>query len=263
MEAVQRKQRFELKRPDRTRVVSLLVDVSNYDTAVRQIAALAKNGGGYVCVSTVHMVMEAFYDEKFGEIVNSADIVVPDGMPLVWMQKLQGVKTADRVRGPSLMPRLLSFAEKHDLSVGFYGGSPKTLENIIERTGAEHPDLRVAYGFSPPFRRLSESEEADITTAINESKPDILFVGLGCPKQERWMSANRDKTSAVMIGVGAAFDYYAREITESPVWLQNIGLEWLYRLTRQPRKLWKRYLFLNPVFIWLAAMQLLGLRKFE
>lgn len=253
-----------LPKPERVRVVSLLPNVTSHDAAIRAVADLiARQEGGYICFSTVHMVMESYDDAKFGAKVNGADYIITDGMPIVWMQKLQGAQNASRVRANDLMILLCEYAEKNNLSVGFYGGKQEVIDTILERAKRDFPRLNIPYAFSPPFRALSEAEDVAITAEINRAAPDILFMGLGCPKQENWMAAHKDKIKAVMLGVGASFDFYAGNIKESPAWMGKFGLEWLYRLTREPKRLWRRYLILNPRFIWLATLQLLGLKKFE
>lgn len=244
---------------NRVRVVSLLPNVCNHASAIEKIVALVKSGaGGYVCFSTVHMVMEAHDNPAYGGRVNGADLIITDGMPLVWMQKMQGAKAASRVRANDLMTMLCEYAARNDLSVGFYGGKQEVIDAIKERAQKELPDLRIAYAFSPPFRPLTGEEDASVTAEINRAKPDILFMGLGCPKQENWMAAHKDKVRAVMLGVGASFDFYAGNVRESPAWLGKLGLEWLYRLTQEPKRLWRRYLILNPRFMWLAARQILA-----
>ncbi len=249
---------------NRVRVVSLLPDVSDHESAIRRIAELVERGrGGYVCFSTVHMVMESRDDAKFAEKVNNADLIITDGMPLVWMQKLQGAKSAERTRANDLMIALCEYAEKNNLKVGFYGGRQEVIDSILERAERDFPKLQVAYAYSPPFRRLTEKENAEIVEEINNSETQILYVGLGCPKQENWMSAHKNKLGAIMLGVGASFDFYAGNVKESPEWMGKLGLEWLYRLTQEPRRLWKRYIILNPRFLWLAMLQLSGLKKFD
>lgn len=249
---------------NRVRVVSLELNVSNYESAIEQIVAMVNAGdGGYVCISTVHMIMESYDNPEYGVMVNAANMVVTDGMPLVWMQKLRGENEAGRVRGNDLMMRLCAYAEKHELRIGFYGGKQSVIDAILKRANIDYPKMSIVYAYSPPFRPLTEMEDNEVTEEIKRSSPDILFIGLGCPKQEKWMVAHKDKLSAVMLGVGAVFDFYAGNLAECPIWLQKIGLEWLYRLYREPRRLWKRYLILNPRFIWLATMQLTGLKKFE
>lgn len=240
----------------RVPVVSLLTDVCSYETAVAKVGELAAAGrGGYICCATVHMAMEAVDDAKFREIVNSSSLVVPDGMPLVWMQRLQGRKNATRVRANDLMIMLCEYAEKHGLRVGFYGGKQEVIDGIIERAAKDFPELKIAYAYSPPFRPLTDEEDVEITARITESGTQILFMGLGCPKQESWMAAHKPKLNCVMLGVGASFDFYAGNVKESPELLGKLGLEWLYRLTQEPKRLWKRYLILNPRFMWLAAIQ--------
>jgi N-acetylglucosaminyldiphosphoundecaprenol N-acetyl-beta-D-mannosaminyltransferase len=234
-------------------IIDLSTDVCDHESAVETIAAL---DGGYVCVATVHMVMEAHDDPEFAARVNAADLVVPDGMPLVWMQKRLGAGQASRVRGNDLTINLCRYAEGAGLSVGFYGGRQEVLDAIKVRAARDFPKLKIAYAYAPPFRELSEAEDAKVVVGINDAAPDILFVGLGCPKQENWMAAHRGEVKAVMAGVGAAFDFYAGNLREAPRWLSNIGLEWLFRLAMEPGRLWRRYLILNPRFIWLAVRQL-------
>jgi N-acetylglucosaminyldiphosphoundecaprenol N-acetyl-beta-D-mannosaminyltransferase len=254
----------KIEKQNRVRVVSLFPDVVTHDATIAKVAELVESKrGGYVCFSTVHMTMEAHDDAEFASKVNDADLIVTDGMPIVWMQKLQGRKGASRVRANDMMIALCAFAETNNLSVGFYGGRQEVIEKMVERAQNDHPNLKIAYAFSPPFRASTESEDAEITNEINRKQPDILFMGLGCPKQENWMAAHKEKLTAVMLGVGASFDFYAGNVRESPEWIGKLGLEWLFRFTQEPRRLWKRYLILNPRFLWLAAKQLIGLKKFE
>ncbi|HEY0051714.1 MAG TPA: WecB/TagA/CpsF family glycosyltransferase [Pyrinomonadaceae bacterium] len=253
---------FPKNQEQRVRVVSLLPNVCNHESAIEKIAGLVQGGdGGYVCFSTVHMVMESHDNPEYAAKVNGADFIITDGMPLVWMQKLQGRRDAARVRANDLMILLCEYAAKNNLSVGFYGGKQEVIDAIKERARKELPRLQIAYAFSPPFRQLTGEEDAAVTAEINRAQPDILFMGLGCPKQENWMAAHRDKVKAVMLGVGASFDFYAGNVKESPEWLGKLGLEWLYRLTQEPKRLWRRYLILNPRFMWLATLQLLRARK--
>ena len=245
---------------DRSRVpvLKLRVDLIDYENAIRRITDLAREArGGYVCVANVHVAIEAENDRRFAELVNAADLVLPDGTPLVWMQKLQGNDAASQVRGPSLMPMLMKQAEEENLKVGFLGGRIDVLGAIVSRAKNDFPRLQIAYQHSPPFRELSSDENNQIIDAIDAAGVQILFVGLGCPKQERWMSANRASINAVMIGVGAAFDLYAGSIREAPAVVSKLGLEWMFRLIQEPRRLFSRYLLVNPRFVWLATRQLL------
>ncbi len=247
---------------ERVNVVSLNINVCNHESAIRQIAELVEHGkGGYVCFSTVHMIMESHDNAEYGAKVNAADLIIPDGMPLVWMQKLQGEGQAARVRANDLMILLCAYAEKNDLTVGFYGGKQSVIDAITKRARKDFPKLKIAYAFSPPFRPLTDAEDAEITAEINRKNPDILFMGLGCPKQENWMAAHKNRVKAVMLGVGASFDFFAGNVKESPEWLGKLGLEWLFRLTQEPRRLWRRYLILNPRFVRLATLQLLKSKK--
>ena len=249
---------------DRARVVSLLPDVLDHESAIGRIVQLVREErGGYVCFSTVHMVMESHDSPKFGAIVNGADLIVTDGMPLVWMLRYQGKTSSDRVRANDLMIMLCRYAAENNLSVGFYGGKQEVIDAIKTRADREMPALKIVYAFSPPFRPLTAEEDERITNEINAAAPDILFMGLGCPKQETWMAAHRDRLKAVMLGVGASFDFFAGNVKESPEWLGRLGLEWLYRLTQEPKRLWRRYLILNPRFMWLAFLQLSGIKKFR
>ncbi len=249
----------DIEKKERVRVVSLDTTIIDIDSAIRRIAEMARaRESRYVCFSTVHMTMEAYDDAEFAARVNAADMVVTDGMPLVWMQRRQGRKDVGRVRANDLMTLLCEYSAKNNLKVGFYGGTQAVIDAIKERARKELPILQVVYAYSPPFRPLSAEEDAGVTEEIRNSGAQILFMGLGCPKQENWMAAHRGKIPAVMLGVGASFDFYAGNVKESPQWLQNIGLEWLYRLIQEPRRLWYRYLVLNPRFMWQAAKQLLG-----
>lgn len=240
------------------------VDVTDYGDAEQRISDWAGAGESrYCCFCTVHMIMEAHDSPEFQSILNAADFVHPDGMPLVWVQRLLGAGRAHRVTGHDLMFPLLERASREKVPVGFYGSSPQTIERLVTNLTSRYPDLNVAYAFSPPFRPLTPEEDAQIVEEIRRSGVRILFVGLGCPKQERWMNAHRDRVPCVMLGVGAIFDTYAGNAKRAPVWLQNLGLEWLHRLLSEPRRLWKRYLSTNPRFLFLVVLQLLRVRRYQ
>jgi N-acetylglucosaminyldiphosphoundecaprenol N-acetyl-beta-D-mannosaminyltransferase len=239
-------------------IVGMRVDGSDYEKTVPRILSLAQgNCGAYVCVATVHMVMEAYDDPQFRSIVNGSDIVTSDGMPLVWGLRMLGVKDAQRVYGPDLTLFVCEQAAHEGIPLGFYGGSPPVLDRLLDRLRSRYPRLRIAYCCSPPFRELSAEEKEHILQAIRESGAKILFIGLGCPKQERWMAEHKEKIEAVMIGVGAAFDFIAASKPKAPHWIQMAGLEWLFRLGTEPRRLWKRYLYQNPRFLYYFTLQLL------
>jgi N-acetylglucosaminyldiphosphoundecaprenol N-acetyl-beta-D-mannosaminyltransferase len=237
------------------------VDAGTYDSTIALISDwVSRRESRYVCVSTVHMVMEGYDHPQYRELVNAADRVTSDGMPLVWGLRALGASSAERVYGPTLTPKLCAHAAQEGIPVGFYGSTPETLEKMIERLKHDNPDLNVAYQHSPPFRALSEDEVAREIQKIQDSGARIIFVGLGCPKQEQWMSARVGRVPAVMLGVGAAFDYVAGTKAQAPGLVQNLGLEWLFRMVTEPRRLWRRYLYNNPRFVVLFGLQLIRSR---
>jgi N-acetylglucosaminyldiphosphoundecaprenol N-acetyl-beta-D-mannosaminyltransferase len=245
-------------------IIGLGVDRTNYQSAVQGILDWALRGESrYVCVANVHMVMEAYDDAEFRQIVNAADLVTPDGMPLVWVMRLQGLRQQERVYGPALTQFVLEAANREGIPVGFYGSTPQTLEKLKRNVQERYPSLKIAYLYAPPFRPLTTEEDEEVVRAINDSGTRILFVGLGCPKQERWMAAHKGRVQAVMLGVGAAFDFLAGVKPQAPHWMQRAGLEWLFRLLTEPRRLWRRYLINNPRFVLLVLLQWSGLRRFE
>ncbi|MDO9301263.1 MAG: WecB/TagA/CpsF family glycosyltransferase, partial [Anaerolineales bacterium] len=187
--------------------------------------------------------MEAHDSSEYRQVINSADLVTPDGMPLVWMLRLKGHPDQQRVYGPTLMLHVLEVAARENVAVGFYGSLPEVLQSLLARMEDRFPSLKVAYSFSPPFQEMSQEEEVEVVKRINDSSVRILFVGLGCPKQEKWMAEHRGRINAVMLGVGAAFDFHAGVKSQAPAWMQKIGLEWFYRLVTEPRRLWRRYLY--------------------
>ena len=241
------------------RILGLRVDGTTYDETTAAVVDMAMSrDGGMVCVANVHMVMEAFDDPGFRALVNSADRVTPDGVPLVEALRLLGVPNAQRVYGPTLLPIVCKRAEQLGLSVGFYGGSQETLDALQEKLLEDHPKLKITYAFAPPFRELSDVEDAAVVDAIRASGAKILFVGLGCPKQERWMAAHRATLDIAQLGVGAAFDFIAGHKRQAPSWMQRVGLEWLFRLATEPLRLWRRYLIGNPRFLYHFARQRRG-----
>ncbi|WP_273070570.1 WecB/TagA/CpsF family glycosyltransferase [Alteromonas australica] len=213
--------------------------------------------GRYICVSNVHMCMEVFDSTSFSEVVNSADLVIPDGRPLIWAQRLLGYKNASQTRGQDVMLALCNKSGKESIRLGFYGGSEKTLNKMIAVLQSSYPDILITYLYSPPFRQLSVPETVEISSNINKAAVDVLFVGLGCPKQEKWMYDHKVKLNCVMLGVGAAFDFVAGDKRHAPKFLQVIGLEWFFRLLSEPRRLWKRYVYHNPRFLYHFIKQLL------
>lgn len=216
-----------------------------------------------VAYCNVHMIMESFDSPDFCQVLSEFDLVNTDGTPLVWVLKLMGVKDARRVTGPDSTLEILSRAAELGIPVGFYGSTPETLETFTAKMKERFQGLNVVYAYSPPFRKLEDAEDGQITRDIAQSGARLVFVGLGCPKQERWAHAHRGRVPAVMLCVGAAFDMHAGKVSRAPVWMQRAGLEWVHRAMSDPKRLWKRYLTTNPRFIGLVALQLLGLRRFE
>jgi N-acetylglucosaminyldiphosphoundecaprenol N-acetyl-beta-D-mannosaminyltransferase len=237
------------------------VDATSYEDATRQIIGWARlSRSRYVCVAAVNNVMEAHGDARYMRVMNRADLVTPDGMPLVWGLRWLGVEGATRVYGPDLTPSILEAAEREGLAVGFYGGAPNVLEALVAETRRGWPDLEIAYAHSPPYRDLTTEEDGQVVQAIGESGAKILFVGLGCPRQETWMASHQGRLGAVMVGVGAAFDFLAGTKKQAPRSMQRAGLEWLFRLATEPTRLWKRYLRQNPRFVLLFGAQLIRAR---
>jgi N-acetylglucosaminyldiphosphoundecaprenol N-acetyl-beta-D-mannosaminyltransferase len=244
------------------RILGMRVDATSYGHAAREILGWARNGESrYVCVATVNNVIEAYDDPDYGAVMEAADLVTPDGMPLVWGLRLLGVGTATRVYGPDLTPIVCQLAADHGVPVGLYGGSQDVLEALTARLEQRFPGLKLVYRASPPFRPPTADEERRTLEDLERSGARILFVGLGTPKQERWMAAHRPEVNAVMLGVGAAFDFLAGRKRQAPKLLQRLGLEWLYRLVHEPRRLWRRYLYRNPRFVVLFTAQLLRERR--
>ena len=233
------------------------VDATSYDDASDRILSWAQRGESrMVCAASVNNVMEACDDPDFLDVMNRSDLTTADGMPLVWGLKLLGVENPTRTYGPTLTQVLLERAERAEVPVGFYGGSPEVLEELLGIARHKWPRLEVAYAHSPPFRALTEDEMQREVDRINASGARLLFVGIGTPKQDRWMDSNRGNVQAVMLGVGAAFDFIAGVKKQAPSRMQRLGLEWLFRLVTEPRRLWRRYLVRNPRFIFLFAEQL-------
>ena len=247
--------------PHRT-VLGLRVDATSYDDGARRVLTWASDERGrYVCVANVHMTMEGVDDPAFQRLVNDADLVTPDGMPLVWALRRLGVEGATRVYGPTLTLSVCELAAREAVPVGFYGGRQEAIERLVPNLRARFPDLRVTFAESPPFRALTPEEDEAVIDRIRASGARILFVGLGCPKQERWMAAHRDRLPLVQLGVGAAFDFHAGTVRQAPPALQRAGLEWAFRMAMEPRRLAGRYLRNNPRFVWYLGRQLLRERR--
>jgi N-acetylglucosaminyldiphosphoundecaprenol N-acetyl-beta-D-mannosaminyltransferase len=246
--------------PDRHSILGIDVSVVNMAGALRTIEGwIERRERHYVCVTGVHGVMESQDSAELRRIHNAAGMVTPDGMPLAWMLKLAGYSTADRVCGPELMPALFEASQARGDRHFLYGSTDATLAQLRKNLLARAPQARIVGSYAPPFRPLTEAEDADVVERINASQADIVWVGLSTPKQERWMAAHRDRLEApVLIGVGAAFDMHAGITQRAPSFLRRTGFEWTWRLVKEPKRLWRRYLRHNPRFVALAAGQVLG-----
>lgn len=235
----------------RVEVLGVGISVIDMPAALRLIEQwIARGAQEYVCVTGVHGVMESQRDPRLRDIHNRSGMTTPDGMPLVWTGRAAGARSMDRVCGPDLMPAVCELARAKGYSSFFYGGQPGVAGRLAQRLQRRYPGLRVAGTFAPPFRALSGDEDARIVELINDAAPDLLWVGLGTPKQERWMAEHLGKVNAhVMIGIGAAFDIHAGLFPQAPRWIQRSGMEWAFRLAHEPRRLWRRYLRNNPAFL--------------
>ncbi len=246
--------------PGRSRceILGTHVDAVDIEQALVIAAGwMAQRESRYICHVNVHALITAAQDEKFRRVLNIADLTAADGMPLVWLMRRRGFRRQTRLSGPDFMWRLCERAAREGLGVYLYGGAPQVLSRLHDQLTAAFAGLRIVGVCSPPFRPLLRAEQEEIIARINASGAHVVFVGIGCPKQERWMSRHRGRARALMVGVGAAFDYHAGVVTRAPPWMQAHGLEWLHRLCADPRRLWRRYLATNTLFVMLLARQLL------
>jgi N-acetylglucosaminyldiphosphoundecaprenol N-acetyl-beta-D-mannosaminyltransferase len=240
------------------------IDAFDWHDAIGRIRGWADgHDSRYVCICNVHSVVTASREPEFRLVVNQADMATPDGKPVAWMLRRLGFPGQQRINGPDLMWKYCQQAATRGESIFLYGSSDETLATLQRRLAEALPSLRIAGAISPPFRPLSETEDAADVERINASGAGTVWVSLGCPKQEKWMAEHRGRINAVMIGVGAAFDYHAGTIQRAPQWMQDWGLEWLHRLASEPRRLWKRYLVTNTLFIFGAARQLASPRRYR
>ncbi len=238
--------------PETCSILGVDIAVTNMRSVIGYLTKnLERLRGEYVCVSNVHTTVMAYNDEAYCRIQNEAALAIPDGKPLSLMCRLRGYKDAQRVAGPDLMPEILKLSEEKGYRHYFYGSTEETLRSLEANLRERYPRLNIAGIYSPPFRKLTPEEDAGIMEEISLTKPDFLWVGLGAPKQERWMYEHRGKVDAVMLGVGAAFDFHAGTAKRAPKWIQEFYLEWLYRLIQDPKRLLKRYVRSNIQFIWL------------
>lgn len=241
--------------------VSVLDPQATLDAIAEAVQARQK---GYICVTGVHGVMEAQSDENFRQILNGAFLCTPDGMPMVWLGKHHGHPEMARVYGPDLMLKVCAWSESSGCRHFFYGGAPGVAEELRDRLTEKFPKLQVVGIYTPPFRPLNETEDRELLQMVEAAQPDILWVGLSTPKQEKFMAAYLPKLPVtLMVGVGAAFDFHTGRVSQAPSWMQRCGMEWFYRLCQEPKRLAKRYLTNNPRFLWKITGQLLGIKKYS
>lgn len=249
---------------DRVNVLGVGVSAINLEMAKSAfVDAVQNQKRGYVCVTGVHGVMESQDDPKIRAIHNNAFLVTPDGMPMTWMGRLQGFSQMNRVYGPDLMLEIMEISRASGFRHFFYGGADGVARELKTKMEKRFPGIEIVGTYEPPFRALNTDEEYELKRLVAESKPNILWVGLSTPKQEKFMAEYLPKLDVtLMVGVGAAFDFHSGRIVQAPRWMQRSGLEWFFRLCVEPKRLWKRYFKNNPRFAVLAACQLLRIKKF-
>jgi N-acetylglucosaminyldiphosphoundecaprenol N-acetyl-beta-D-mannosaminyltransferase len=238
--------------PPSVDVLGVPLAITDYERTMDWMDATIVDGGkGYVCVAATHTVMACQEDPELREAVVRSDLTVPDGQPLVWAMNALGHNLTSRVYGPDLMARSCERAARTGTKMFLYGGRNQgALVQLALNLRRRYPGVQIVGGYAPPFRALSPEEQDAIVTEINGSKADVVWVGIGVPKQEKWMAAMRPRLDApVLVGVGAAFDFHAGLVPQAPSWMQAAGMEWAYRLSREPRRLWRRYLRYNPRFV--------------
>jgi N-acetylglucosaminyldiphosphoundecaprenol N-acetyl-beta-D-mannosaminyltransferase len=249
----------------RANILGVGVHAVNMERAVEIVEELVEYGEkGYVCLSGVHGIMEAQRDSDLRSIVNRAVLVAPDGMPTVWLGWLRGLRNMRRVFGPELMLEVCRRSVTKGYTHFLYGGNPLVAERLKQNLECMFPGIKIVGTYTPPFRALSRKEEAHLRKRFSKQKPDITWVGLSTPKQDRFMARYISTLDTkVMIGVGAAFDMHTGRIRDCPAWMKPAGLQWLHRLWQEPSRLWYRYLYYNPLFLFHIGLQLAGLRRYE
>ncbi|MDY6937529.1 MAG: WecB/TagA/CpsF family glycosyltransferase [Cyanobacteriota bacterium] len=250
--------------PQKTSVLGIGVSRTNYRECTEFIIESAKlRHSCTVAPTPVHGIMSGYLDREHGSYLNQFTMVTPDGQPVRWavnlLRQSGEAPLNDRVCGPVLTLHICQRAAEENLSVFFYGSTQTVLERLQSNLQRQFPNLKIAGAISPPFRPLSDEEQAEYIDRIHESGASIVFVGLGCPRQEKWAFEHRDRLNCPVICIGAAFDFHSGNIPQAPAWMQNAGLEWLFRLTQEPTRLWKRYLMLNPLYILLLVVEIVKL----
>ena len=211
--------------------------------------------GDYICVANVHTTVTASDDPEYLAVQNGGIMAIPDGGPLSSVGRKRGAEHMERTTGPSYMGEILKISGEKGYRHYFYGSTPETLGKFRENLNRDYPGIQIVGMYSPPFRALTDEEDKEIIATINEANPDFLWIGLGAPKQEKWMAGHQGKVKGLMVGVGAAFDYFAGNIERAPEWMQKANLEWVYRLLQDPKRLFKRYFVTNTKFIWNAVVR--------
>ncbi|WP_224773380.1 WecB/TagA/CpsF family glycosyltransferase [Metabacillus idriensis] len=233
------------------KIIETRISAINFNECVSLIEEWIENKvSNYVCICNTHSLVTASENQDFKNALDNAGLCTPDGVPLVWALKMYGYKGQERVDGPNLMLELCKKANDKEYKVFLYGGENERLKELKNKLEKKYRNLNIVGAISPPFRKLSKAEEDEYTKVINNSNADLIFISLGCPKQELWMYQKKNKINGVMLGVGAAFEFINGNIKRPPVILQKSGFEWLYRLISEPKRLWKRYLYNNPVYIY-------------
>ena len=245
-------------------VLKIAVSIGAYKDFLEKIMsdAIAKRSG-YICVANVHMLVEAYRDPSFADVLKKANVITPDGMPLTWAMRLLYNRRQDRVAGMDLLPDILERASKSKLSIYFYGGTEKMLQKTKEYLTVRYPGITLAGMYSPPFRNLTPEEDKKVIADINASGSSLVFVALGCPKQEKWMASMKGKIHAEMVGIGGALPVMVRMQKRAPLWMQQSGLEWMFRFMQEPRRLFKRYAVTNTRFVMLLLKELIQMQSLK
>lgn len=254
----------EVTKHPRCNVLGVGISAIGMQDAVRLVDAHVQAGEkGYICVTGVHGVMESQRNRHLLRILNRATITSPDGMPTVWVGRIQGHRKMGRVYGPDFMLEICRLSLRKGYTHFLYGGKEGVAEKLRASLRSRFPGIRVVGTYTPPFRPLNCEEEEDLINRLDDLKPDFIWVGLSTPKQEKFMAEYLDRLNArLMIGVGAAFDIHTGNIADAPNWMKSSGLQWLHRLLQEPRRLWRRYLINNPMFIIKIVLQLLRINRY-
>jgi N-acetylglucosaminyldiphosphoundecaprenol N-acetyl-beta-D-mannosaminyltransferase len=245
---------------NKVNILGINIDNINPQQFIEKIEELvSKKECTYVCFSNVHTIVTSQTDTELSKITNQSAIVAPDGMPVVWTAKLLGAKQIEKCSGPDMMEEIFKLSDRKAYSHYFYGGTNDTLLKLKEKLIDKYPNIKIVGMYSPPFRPLTKEEDEMIIRQINEANPDFIWVGLGAPKQEKWMAEHCSLIDrGILLGVGAAFNFYAGTVKRAPKWMQDAGLEWFYRLIKEPKRLWKRYLTTNTLFIYYFIKQFIN-----